>query len=223
MVAFAIFFLILLFITIDYLVHKKELEIEAKGPLSKKLRRTLKKDLILDHMPCGLFFTPGHLWVELCRNGELKIGVTELPLFAMGSNSRIEVRNEQNNVHESDTFVTLFNNDLSIRFKAPFNFEVVEFNDVEDRMVFLDPYRDGWLARVKVDNLPKVIRSLHLCAEAREWMGQEIESLQEFISANPEEYISEEEVSNLYDGFFCHLKDDYFKTVSRWITNPATR
>jgi glycine cleavage system H lipoate-binding protein len=223
MVAFGIFFLILLFITIDYLVHKKELEKEAKGPLSKKLRRTLKKDLIIDHMPCGLFFTPGHLWVELCRNGELKIGVTELPLFAMGSNSCIEVRSEKKDLQESDSFITLHNNDLSIEFRAPFNFEVVEFNDVEDRLVFLDPYRDGWLARVKVDNLPKVIRSLHLCAEARDWMGQEIDSLQAFLNASPEEHTSKEEVSNLYDGFFCHLKNDYFKTVSRWITDPATR
>lgn len=223
MVAFGIFFLILLFITIDYMVHKKELEIEAKGPLATKLRRTLRKDLIISHMPEGLFFSPGHLWVELCRNGDLKIGITELPLFAMGSDSRLEVRNDQKNIHKNENFITLYNEELSVKFKAPFNLEVLEINKVEDRMIVLDPYRDGWLLRVRAPEFASNLHSLYLGQNASVWMSEEIDNLQTYLSAHPEEHKSNEEVKNLYDGFFRHLESDYFKAVSNWITDPATR
>ena len=103
----------------------------------------------------GLFYTKDHEWVLLDGN-EATIGITEFAQSELGEIVYVDVTSEGETIEKDDVFGSIEAVKTVSDLMMPVTGEVLEFNEkLEDspELINSDPYGDGWIVKVLVDNV----------------------------------------------------------------------
>lgn len=111
------------------------------------------------HIPDNLRYTEDHEWLLL--DGELAtVGVTDFAQDALGDVVYVELPEAGDAVVAGDACGEIESTKSVSELFAPVTGEVVEVNDVvvdAPELVNSDPYGNGWLFRVRVEELPELL------------------------------------------------------------------
>jgi glycine cleavage system H protein len=103
-------------------------------------------------VPKDLLYTPEHEWVRV-EGDEAVIGVTDFAQGELGDVVFIEIETEGETLAQGDTFGTIEAVKTVSDLYMPVDGEVTEVNaTLEDtpELVNSDPYKGGWMIRVKM-------------------------------------------------------------------------
>lgn len=143
-------------------------------------------------VPEGLFLDPAHTWVAVQKSGTVQVGVDQFLLKAIGSIDQIELPEAGKEVHRGETLFTLKQGDRKIEMPSPIDGivnVVTEHATTTPEMLATDPYKQG-ICSVTPLHLGKNLKQLSIAEDAFDWIQEEIERFQEFISQRPVNHLA---------------------------------
>ena len=106
------------------------------------------------NVPAELKYTKEHEWIRV-ESEEAFIGITDYAQSQLGDIVFVEVETEGDSLEAGDTFGTVEAVKTVSDLYMPVAGEVIEFNAaLEDQpdLVNKDPYGEGWIIKVKIDD-----------------------------------------------------------------------
>ncbi|MFN2432305.1 MAG: glycine cleavage system protein GcvH [Gemmatimonadota bacterium] len=107
-------------------------------------------------IPKELYYTEEHEWLSLDQEeGVATVGITDYAQGELGDVVFVELPDEGQRVQAKDAFGTIEAVKAVSELFAPVTGEVVEVNaelEGSPELVNAEPYGDGWMIRVKLDN-----------------------------------------------------------------------
>jgi glycine cleavage system H protein len=178
MTVILILFTILVFLGIDYLVHRPVPEPErvfSEGVFG----------LPALGIPEGIALARNHTWIRKEADGTFTLGVDGFLTRTAGAFSRITLPATGNVVTHAKPGIALCNREKLIGLQSPVVGRVVQVNDAvqnDPDLVRRDPYGKGWLVKVRAfSELDKSAQ--FLVRRPAEWLKQQFESAADFLLA----------------------------------------
>lgn len=113
--------------------------------------------------PPELSYSPEHLWVRDEDDGEVVVGITDYAQDQLGKVVYVDLPEVGDEISAGDEMGAIESAKSVSDLIAPVSGEVLEVNDLladNPSIMNEDPYGDGWLARVKLENgMPEDILS----------------------------------------------------------------
>src|SRR3989339_76352 len=110
------------------------------------------------NVPANLKYTEDHEWIRV-EGDEAFIGITEFAQQQLGDVVFVEIETVGDNLAKGDTFGTIEAVKTVSDLFMPVGGEVVEVNpklESAPELVNKDPYGDGWMIRIKMNNADKL-------------------------------------------------------------------
>ena len=108
----------------------------------------------MSEIPEGLVYTKEHEWIKVEGN-EITVGITDYAQNALTDVVWVELPELGVSVKSMDSFANVESVKSVSEIYAPISGEVIEINeDLEDapETVNTDPYGEGWICRMSMDN-----------------------------------------------------------------------
>ena len=108
----------------------------------------------MSEIPEGLIYTKEHEWIKVDGN-EITVGITDYAQNALTDVVWVELPELGVSVKSMDSFANVESVKSVSEIYAPISGEVIEINeDLEDapETVNTDPYGEGWICRMSMDN-----------------------------------------------------------------------
>ena len=108
----------------------------------------------MSEIPKGLIYTKEHEWIKVEGN-EITVGITDYAQNALTDVVWVELPELGVSVKSMDSFANVESVKSVSEIYAPVSGEVIEINeDLEDapETVNTDPYGEGWICRMSMDN-----------------------------------------------------------------------
>ncbi len=122
-------------------------------------------------IPDQLKYTQNHEWIRLEDDGTAYVGITDFAQDQLGEIVYVEVETVGEKLDKDEAFATVEAVKTTSDVYMPVAGEVLEFNakldengDNEPTLINSDPYGDGWIVKIKVND-PSRLEEL-LSAEA---------------------------------------------------------
>ena len=129
----------------------------------------------MSEVPDGLRYTEEHEYVrETDGDGEVVVGITDFAQEELGDVVFVELPREGDSFDRMEPFGTIEAVKAVSELYSPVSGEVTEANgDLDDRpeLVNEEPYGDGWMIRVRLDD-PSELDGLMDADEYREHIGE---------------------------------------------------
>ncbi len=143
--------------------------------------------LIMD----DLLYTEDHLWVKNLETGRVSLGITDYGQSLLGELDSLDLPDSGEKLAEGDLLATAHDTDGELlEFFSPVTGIVTVVNKAvidEPDIVSTDPYEDGWLIEIKLEQ-PQELDDL-MSAEEYEAYAQELMLLKEEL---PDEDLEDE-------------------------------
>jgi glycine cleavage system H protein len=113
-----------------------------------------EKERIMD-FPEDLYYTREHLWLKVTGNRG-KIGITDYAQLEMGEIVFLNLPEENSSIEQGEVFGTLESSKTVADLYAPASGEIISVNrDLEEEPSLIndDPYGNGWLVMLEIDDL----------------------------------------------------------------------
>jgi glycine cleavage system H protein len=110
------------------------------------------------NIPDNLKYTKKHEWIRI-EGDEAYIGITEYAQGELGDVVFVEIETEGEKLAREEAFGTIEAVKTVSDLFMPVAGEVLEFNaklEDEPELVNKDPFGDGWMIRIKVDNAAEI-------------------------------------------------------------------
>lgn len=130
--------------------------------------------------PDDLYYNRDHLWVRLQGNRGT-VGVTEHAQREMGEILFVDLPEESSQVEKNDNFGSLESSKTVAELRCPISGEIISINkDLEEEpsLVNDDPYGNGWLVVVEMDD-PGELEDMLNAADYEELLEQKDEEEEE--------------------------------------------
>ena len=108
----------------------------------------------MSEIPEGLIYTKEHEWIKVDGN-EITVGITDYAQNALTDVVWVELPELGVSVKSMDSFANVESVKSVSEIYAPISGEVIEINeDLEDapETVNTDPYGEGWICKMSMDN-----------------------------------------------------------------------
>ena len=108
----------------------------------------------MSEIPEGLIYTKEHEWIKVEGN-EITVGITDYAQNALTDVVWVELPELGVSVKSMDSFANVESVKSVSEIYAPISGEVIEINeDLEDapETVNTDPYGEGWICKMSMDN-----------------------------------------------------------------------
>lgn len=125
------------------------------------------------NFPSELKYTKDHEWIRL-EGDEAVIGITEFAQSELGDIVFVDIDTVGDEINKDDLFGTIEAVKTVSDLFMPTKSTVLEVNeqlDANPELVNNDPYGDGWMVRVKLDN-PSDVESLLTADGYKELIGK---------------------------------------------------
>ena len=110
------------------------------------------------NIPSNLKYTKEHEWVSI--DGDVAtVGITEFAQKELGDIVYVEVETLDQTLNKDEVFGTVEAVKTVSDLFLPLTGEIIEFNEnleTEPEKVNSDPYGDGWMIKIKMDNPAEV-------------------------------------------------------------------
>lgn len=113
----------------------------------------------MSNIPVELRFTESHEWVRDEGNGIITIGISDHAQDLLGDLVHVDLPDEEDGFTAGDEIAVVESVKAASDVYAPVTGEVVAINEeLEDspELVNTDPYGDGWLFKLKVEDMAEV-------------------------------------------------------------------
>lgn len=139
-------------------------------------------------VPAGYFVSPGHSWGRVESDGTMVAGLDEFARQMLGTPDTLEVPKLGTAVKAGQPIATLYRKGRLAHVPAPVD-GVIE--DVHTQLILhpdtlaKDSYQDGWMVRLRPQNLGKGLSSLKVAEDASQFQESELERMRGFLKAYP--------------------------------------
>ncbi len=135
-------------------------------------------------VPRGYFMSPGHSWVHIAPNGQVKIGIDDFLRKLLGTMDSLEVTPTSSVIARGEPMFQFQLGDRTLSVPSPISGRILDRNPETVRKDFLrkDPYAAGWILAVEPSNLEDELSGLSIGEKAVEWMRQETRRAREFFT-----------------------------------------
>ncbi len=109
----------------------------------------------MSEIPADLKYTDSHEWVRLESDGLVTVGVTDHAQHALGDLVFVELPEVGNTADAGDAVAVVESVKAASDIYAPLSGEIVEANDLlvdAPEKINEDPYGDGWIFRMKIED-----------------------------------------------------------------------
>ncbi|MBS4028679.1 MAG: hypothetical protein KGZ58_08575 [Ignavibacteriales bacterium] len=196
MVALFVIGTFLLFLIIDFVLHK----VKTRQTITATPRPAFAEKFLL---PRGYFFSPNHSWVELLPSGNARIGIDDFTQKIIGSIDRIHPVLAQTTIKKGEPLLVLTQGERTLAIASPLSGKVSSVNETlleSADVVKTSPYQQGWIAAIEPDNLSTEIKSLSIAEEAVQWLREEVTRFREFITLRTPQFAHGTNGVTMYDG-----------------------
>lgn len=110
----------------------------------------------MSNVPAELKYVASHEWLRLEDDGTITVGITDHAQEALGDIVYVELPDVGDTVAVDDEVAVVESVKAASDVYAPITGEVVAINEaLEDdpEVINTDPYGDGWMYRIKPDNV----------------------------------------------------------------------
>ena len=110
------------------------------------------------NVPSELKYTKDHEWIRL-EEGTAVVGVTDFAQSELGDIVYVEVDTLDSEIDKEDVFGSIEAVITVSDLFMPLQGEVIEFNEALEsnpELVNNDPYGEGWIIKIKVNNLEDI-------------------------------------------------------------------
>ncbi len=122
-----------------------------------------------------------HVWAQVGDDGTVTVGMTDIAQSLAKSFLHAHIKRTGTEVDKGDSVATVESSKYVGPVQTPVGGEVVEVNDAvksDAEMINMDPYGDGWVARIDPDDLDADLADVY--------KGQEAVDAYEEVIANEE-------------------------------------
>lgn len=106
------------------------------------------------NFPEDLLYTPEHEWVKI-EDGTAIVGITDFAQKELGDIVFVEIETLDEVLSKDEVFGTVEAVKTVSDLFIPFNGQILEVNELvedEPELVNTDPYGDGWMIKVEVED-----------------------------------------------------------------------
>jgi len=106
------------------------------------------------NFPEDLLYTPEHEWVRI-EDGTAIVGITDFAQKELGDIVFVEIETLDEVLSKDEVFGTVEAVKTVSDLFIPFNGQIIEVNELvedEPELVNTDPYGDGWMIKVEVED-----------------------------------------------------------------------
>lgn len=167
----------LVFISIDWWMHRSEVPVAAPVPVEPAYTADYVDGF---HIPANLTYHPGHAWVARERKNVFRVGVDEFAAFLAGRIDAIELPKPGQWVRQGQRAWTLLRKGQQSGMVSPIEGEVVEINPLvakDPTILRRDPYQAGWLMTLHVPDEESTARNMVPGGLLRAWIHEAVERL----------------------------------------------
>lgn len=130
-------------------------------------------------LPEDLYYTKDHTWARIEDNGIVTVGLDAYGVKTAGNIEYIDLPLEDDDFEAGKAFGSLESAKWVGGLLMPVTGIVIEVNEkIQDDMDILteDPYGNGWLIKIKPDNLKDDLKGLVHGIDVGPWLKKEIEN-----------------------------------------------
>lgn len=127
-------------------------------------------------LPDELYYEPNHSWAKV-DGDTVTVGLNDFAQKLAGEFVSVDLPSEGKKVQRGKPIAAVESGKWVGRVYAPVSGEVIEVNEnVEDDPTLMnsDPYGEGWVLKIKMDD-PAELESLLQGEKAAKWLEEEIE------------------------------------------------
>lgn len=131
------------------------------------------------NLPEDLYYTKDHTWARIESDGTVTVGMDDFGVKGAGNIEFIDLPLEDDDFEAGEAFGSLESAKWVGGLLMPVSGTVIEVNeDVEDDLDILvdDPYVEGWLIKIKPDNLEEEVKELVHGEDIVPWLNNEIKT-----------------------------------------------
>jgi len=171
---------------------------------TKQLKKTLGTlNFNSLRIPQGIFFSKFHTWSHLEVSGLAKVGLDDLLLRLVGKISFNIIKEQGEKIRKGDLIAIISHNGKTLKIYSPISGEIMEANPAlisNPEIIHEDPYKKGWMYKIKPMSWTADTYSYYLAEEAIQFSKQEINKFKEFISDSIGKYSPIPSMQILQDG-----------------------
>lgn len=188
MVALAVIGIVIGFLLLDLAIQYLSKIGEARAPAIATRLATAPLNpgkLLSDFlMPLGFFFHPGHTWVRIQDKGLVTVGADDFAQKALGRIDQVRLPSVGQELKANLPAFAIIQGQKEATFSAPVSGTVLEVNEDLSRNPGLmkdQPYKSGWVLKVRPSSIADDLKPLHIADKAVQWLKEEIIALRDFI------------------------------------------
>ncbi len=124
-------------------------------------------------IPQGYCFHPGHTWAAREGGEDVRVGMDGFAADIVGKIDEIEIVGPNRWVRQGQRLMTLKADGVSLDLLSPIEGVVMQVNKdlvQNPALAVRDPYRDGWIARLKAPDFPTNEKNLMQRSMVAPWM-----------------------------------------------------
>jgi len=159
-------------------------------------------------IPQGYYLHPGHVWLKIEENSEVRIGMDDFILRLLGPLDQVNAPLVGKKIHQNQPCIHINRDTHSAKVLSAVDGVVMDVNPkvrMKGQIASDDPYSDGWIFRAYCKNLRKDLKNLMMGTQSQSFLNDEVNDLYQLI---------EEETDLLVaDGGYLHM--DFFKNQTQ--------
>ena len=135
-------------------------------------------------IPAGLFFHPGHTWTEIQPLGQVRVGLDDFVLQALGRPDRVVMRQPGEEVRQGEAMLTLEQAGRQLVLPAPVSGEIEDINEHlagHPESLGDSTYGKGWVYTLKPKQLGLEVNHLKVAENASAWFEGEKQRFADWI------------------------------------------
>jgi glycine cleavage system H protein len=169
---------------------------------AKKAISTLTAGFL--RIPQGIFYNKYHTWTHLDENGVAKVGLDDFLQHITGRVNFTWLKNPDETIGKGDLLAQIDQDGKQLKIFSPISGRILESNSKlnENPGIFNeDPYKKGWIYKIKPSRWRKDTNSYLLAEDAINWSLKELDRFKDFLTMGPmRKYTSEPSMILLQDG-----------------------
>lgn len=160
--------------------------LNRKVSIAVKIRtafRALSSGIL--RVPQGIFHSGNHTWMFMERSGSAMVGLDDLLLHLTGEVKFNRLRNAGEMISKGDLLTEIDHDGKRLEIYSPVSGRIVDANQAlleNPGIANEDPFKQGWIYKVKPTNWMADAGSCYLAEEAVSWSERELARFRDFLA-----------------------------------------
>jgi len=168
----------------------------------KKVLSSLSAGIL--RIPQGLFFSRYHTWTHLDESGIARVGLDDFLQHIIGEVKFTKLKKPDEFIKKGDLLTQIDQDGKHLNIFSPISGKILDSNSTlleNPEVLNEDPYKKGWIYKIKPSNWMKETNSYVMAEQASDWSAKELDRFKDFLTVGPmRKYSSEPSMVLLQDG-----------------------